>query len=350
MNNYPLNLNIQDDISLNDYLYCWNFLGKKPSKISFYFKYTNENFTKIISSHTIKKHGTISDIISVNDAIQINRRNLIQINEGFFISYLELGSSNIIADVCIYYLDSEYPEELVKKLSEENIKNEEKSNESNLINIIQIGQNGLTLLQTDLIEIDTKKLHLYYNNSTWDEVKSLIKDIDESYFGISVIYGERGTGKTYLSNYIAGESERPVIFIPLNSADLVINSPEFLPFLMDNPNSLLIIDDIECIFNDVYKRPDFFINNLLQLIDGQHSHTIDIQILLILNVGDQENIPEEILNSNNLIKLIKIDELDLDSSKKLCKHLKIKNSTKSPSKLINILKGKNSEIYKNIGY
>jgi putative ribosome biogenesis GTPase RsgA len=52
--------------------------------------------------------------------------------------------------------------------------------------------------------------------------------IKKSEKGLSVLWGERGTGKTSIINYLADKLDRIVIFIPNNLIEHTINNPDFM--------------------------------------------------------------------------------------------------------------------------
>ena len=85
--------------------------------------------------------------------------------------------------------------------------------------------------------------------------------------GIVLLHGAPGSGKTHYIRYLIQEvKDKTLIYIPLEMAK-EISSPEFLPFLMEYPDSVLIIEDAENIIKDRNDEliPSQAVANLLNL-------------------------------------------------------------------------------------
>jgi hypothetical protein len=84
-------------------------------------------------------------------------------------------------------------------------------------------------------------------------------------------------------------------------------------------------------FNEYFVKSNFIVNNLLQLVDGFLSDTVDLSIVAIFNVECSEEIDHNLMNCNNLIDIIYFDELEISEANELSEHLgdksKQKNST-----------------------
>ena len=83
--------------------------------------------------------------------------------------------------------------------------------------------------------------------------------------------------------------------------DSTINNPEFKRFIRRYQNPILIIDDCEMMFSETYNRSNILVNNLLQLIDGFLSDSIQANVITIFNVDDVDEIDHSLLDCNNLI-------------------------------------------------
>ena len=86
--------------------------------------------------------------------------------------------------------------------------------ETNKLNTITIGLNGLEIEPVDPSDIDIDNFDMFYSKKTSKEIDKLVKDIKKSTKGLSILHGERGTGKTSVINYLASKLDRIVIFIP----------------------------------------------------------------------------------------------------------------------------------------
>jgi AAA+ ATPase superfamily predicted ATPase len=199
-------------------------------------------------------------------------------------------------------------------------------------------------------KIDLDVVELFYNNRTMKDVNKLVKKIKKSQTGISILYGERGTGKTSIIHYLANKLDRIVIFVPNNMLESTINNPDFRKFIKKYNKVLLVLDDCEMSFNEYFVKSNFIVNNLLQLVDGFLSDSVDLSIVTIFNVEDSEEIDHNLLNSNNLIDIIHFDELSEAESNELSDHLGDKTKYKNKAKLIDIIKKRKVLGNKKLGF
>ena len=176
--------------------------------------------------------------------------------------------------------------------------------DSNKLNTIGLSLNGLEIEPISLHNIDLDNVDNYYNSDTFRRVEKAVKQIKKADKGLTVLYGERGSGKTSIINYISSKLDRIVIFIPNNMIDHTINNPEFRKFIKKYDKPVLVLDDCEIAFTDNYGRPNVFTSNLLQMIDGFLSDSINCNIVTIFNIDDEEEIDPSLLDCNNLIDVI----------------------------------------------
>ncbi|CAF3486229.1 unnamed protein product [Rotaria socialis] len=103
--------------------------------------------------------------------------------------------------------------------------------------------------------------------------------------GLVLLHGAPGSGKThyvrYLLHCITEVEERRLIYVP---GDMVENltSPALIPLLINNHNSLLIIEDAEGSLSRS-RTSSQSVANLLNLSDGLLSDGIQVQILATFN-------------------------------------------------------------------
>ena len=113
-----------------------------------------------------------------------------------------------------------------------------------------------------------------------------------------------------------------MIYVPQHIAK-DLSKPLFLTFLMDHPNSILIIEDAENIVRD---RMDSVIDsnqavaNLLNIADGLLGDALKIQIIATFNC-DLRMIDQALLRPGRLIANYAFDRLDITTAKCLSKSL-----------------------------
>jgi SpoVK/Ycf46/Vps4 family AAA+-type ATPase len=330
-----LSINIDsDDLIVNEYLYCLSEFDEMPSKIAIFGNYDIQKFTDIIGN-SVKKFSN-REVISVSDSYVVSQKNVVKVGE-IYISFIEYDKNNIgyVSDVSIYYKESSEEEanNFLNSISELLVNDNLPSLD---LKIVSFSPDGVNLNDISLPEADYENIDLYYNDDVIKKTNKLIKSINKSKKGLSVIYGSRGVGKTTLVSHIIKSIDRVAIFIPSNMIDIV-NTNELRNLVKQNTNSAIIIDDCELFFTNNDIKFNIMTNNILQLVDGISSDMDNLQIILVLNTDNLENIDEDLLDCNNLLDIIQVGRLTEEKSDQLCKYLNKKNKVKNP-KLIDILK------------
>ncbi len=348
-----ININInRDDATLNDFLFCWSEFNSRPNKVVLYNTYSTKEFNKILSSYTSDRN-VMTEIIPDGDDYLINDKILVKISEELYISYVQIdrkSDKSIVNEICFIYKsdkDSKKIQEITDKLDSCLIDFCEEQN--NRINTLSIGPNGLEMDPAHLMDTDLNNIEMFYNNRTFKDVKKLIKSIKKSKKGLSVLYGDRGTGKTSMINYLSTSIDRMIIFIPNNMIDLTINNPEFKRFLRRYPSPIIIIDDCEMMFNESYTKSNALVNNLIQLVDGFLSDSIEAHIITIFNVDSDDSIDHSLLDCNNLVGVVEFNNLTGEESTDLSKYLDKSKKYKSDTRLIDIVKNRQEKDIIEIG-
>lgn len=324
---FNINFNTDDSI-INDYLYCWSVFNTRPNKLNLYNNYNSVEFLELLGS--IEYQGIVTDVIPTNNDYIINEKSLVKISSDIFISYNhcdKLVNDGFIDNVIIYYNNVDI-QELLYKLDEVILLIDDNVNK---YNSISINQEGLCIEVQTLLKYDDN-ISLYFNDDVIKHTDKIIKSIKKHNKGLHIIHGERGTGKTTLSNYIISKLDKMVLYIPSNLIEHTINNPDFVNFIKTYKDSIIIIDDCE-----IYNKSNFS-TNLLQLVDGLLSDSLSLNIICILNELE-DSIDDILLECNNLNSIIEVGSLKRDKCNELSKYLghkKIKHD--SEYKLVDIIK------------
>ena len=338
-----ININInRDDPTLNDYLFCLSEFDETPSKITIFNNYKTSEFLDFTNDKSVIQ-SVNSEIIPDEENI-INEKKFVKIEDFFvsFVIYDKLSKFSHITDMSIYYKQSSEigVNVFVESISKFAIGGESLDSDDKF-NIITVATEGLQLDPIIPLQSDYDNMELYYNDNIIKRTKKIIKLINKNNKGLSVIYGERGVGKTSLVNYIISNLDKKSIFIPSHMIDS-INTNDFRNLIKKNPESIIIIDDCEIFFSNSYSKSNLLTNNILQIIDGITSDMDNIHIMTILNTGNISDIDPILLECNNLIDQLEVSYLSDSKVDKLCEHLKQKNKSKS-NKLIDILKKRKND-------
>jgi len=187
---------------------------------------------------------------------------------------------------------------------------------------------------------DVKKRNINIEDNYNDDFPDVSEDIihklnDKKKTGLVILHGEPGTGKTTYIRYLASKIKRNIIFI---SPDMVhhITSPEFIPFLLDNSDSILIIEDAEpALQKRVGDGRSGAVSNILNMTDGLLSDCLNISIVATFNTTTKD-IDDALLRKGRLLKSYKFDKLSKDKAKSLLGKLGKDIEVNSPMSLAEI--------------
>ena len=195
-----------------------------------------------------------------------------------------------------------------------------KSIEKNQIHVVYKSDYGFEKLAFDVkktkVNIDEN-----YNDDFKEASEYIIDNLNnEKITGLYILNGDPGTGKTTWIRYLAGKVKRNIIFV---SPDMVdhITDPSFIPFLMSNSDSILIIEDAEPALQkrDGISRTGA-ISNILNLTDGLLSDCLNISIVATFNTNTK-SLDEALLREGRLIKSYTFEKLSVEKSQALLNKL-----------------------------
>jgi len=121
---------------------------------------------------------------------------------------------------------------------------------------------------------------------------------------------------TTFIRYLTSKLKKNIIFI---SPDMVnsITDPAFIPFLMKNNDSILIIEDAEPVLQERdSNNKSNAVSNVLNLTDGLLSDCLNISIVATFNTS-KKKIDEALLRRGRLLMEYMFDKLSIEKSKAL---------------------------------
>lgn len=192
--------------------------------------------------------------------------------------------------------------------------------EENYVNLVIATQGGYDTQEFDLPK-QTVDIPLNYGDSFVKVHEKILKSLNSpNSKGLVLLHGDPGTGKTHYLKYLASKIKgKKVLFIPPYLADF-ITSPEMTPFLIENSNSILFIEDAERVITDRNENGGTGVSNILNITDGILSDILKIQIVATFNM-DKKKIDPALLRKGRLIAEHKFGPLSVDESNRLLKKL-----------------------------
>jgi hypothetical protein len=209
-------------------------------------------------------------------------------------------------------------EEICKQINLPKLRVRKKGN----ITLIRATQHGLSTVDFEL-RSQVSSVELCYGEEFVKVHKHILESLNKmDSKGIILLHGDPGTGKShYLRHLSTLIKNKTIMWLPQTAADSLC-SPEFITFLMNNKNSVLIIEDGERVIKDRegFDGSSNAVSNLLNLTDGILSDCLHIQVVATFNT-DIKNIDKALMRKGRLIVDYEFSKLSVEGSNKLLKYL-----------------------------
>lgn len=186
-------------------------------------------------------------------------------------------------------------------------------------------------------EIQKPKLAIQdnYNDDFLEIHQTILKRLQtKKDKGLVLLHGKPGTGKTSYIRYLITSLKKKVIFLPLNMAAEITN-PGLMKLLIENPDSIFVIEDAENIIMDRGENGNSPVSTLLNLTDGLLSDCLNIQIICSFNT-DLSKVDNALLRKGRLIAKYEFKELEAEKAQNLSNKLGFKTQISEPMNLTDI--------------
>jgi len=177
----------------------------------------------------------------------------------------------------------------------------------------------------DTIDFESIDINELYNDDFVEVDKIISNSIQKTESGMILLHGDPGTGKTtYIKHLICKHADKQFIFIQNDFVRELLN-PAFISFLLQNRNSILLIEDAEKVVVSRENSPSgSVVSTILQLTDGLFSDYLNIKIICTFNTNI-ERIDKALLRKGRMIAKYKFSPLSAEKTLKLAEKLGYKN-------------------------
>jgi hypothetical protein len=261
-------------------------------------EYLQANYTRYLSNLVYQSDG------STDQSIWISKDASLQIV--IEVSNLKLGfTSKLIED-----LDSPSSGTCALNAASESLEELEELYRAMSVNCLQTSKSKIHMLVNYYGEVDLKPLdspaievdiQLNYGKSFLSVSDSIVESLNSKTSGLYLFYGEPGTGKSsYIKYLLSGVLKRKVVYVPINLINSLM-SPDFLPLLLNNQNTILVIEDAEKALLSREDSPEnsSLVSSILNLTDSFISTTLNISIVATFNTA-RENLDKALLRKGRL--------------------------------------------------
>lgn len=178
--------------------------------------------------------------------------------------------------------------------------------------MIAQNQKGLYTQKTRFKSIPIKddRYDMFYGEKFPHEM--MMKFIGEETEHLLLLHGDPGTGKSNYIKHMITNAKKKVIYIPPSMLS-VISSPGFVSFMMENKDSILLIEDAEEVLSVDRNSAT---NNLLGLTDGFLKDALNLKIIATFNCNIGK-IDPALMRKGRMYFEYKFDKLSVNECVKL---------------------------------
>ena len=182
---------------------------------------------------------------------------------------------------------------------------------------------------------DAVDIEDHYNDDFYAFKTKIIDKLQKKQsHGLVLLHGRPGTGKTTFIRYLASQLSKRMIYFPPYMANH-ISSPELINFLMDQEESILVLEDADNVISKRIGTENSAISNLLNLSDGLLGQCLHIPVICTFNIMHTE-LDEALLRKGRLLGMYEFQALRTETATRLAKKLGLEAQIHQPLTLAEV--------------
>lgn len=232
----------------------------------------------------------------------------------------------------LYYLPSANPDDLqkIEALLQTLVKEKEEDHKGNFSFITTI--HGHFHLKEFKHIGDAVDIENHYNEDFYAFSHRVIEKLQKpKSHGLVLLHGKPGTGKTTYIRYLASQLTKRMIYFPPYMASH-ISSPELINFLMDQEESILVLEDADNVISKRTGSDSSAISNLLNLSDGLLGQCLHIPVICTFNMMHTE-LDAALLRKGRLLGMYEFKPLQPAVANRLAEKLAVQTNFTQPATL-----------------
>jgi len=177
-------------------------------------------------------------------------------------------------------------------------------------------------------------LALNYGEDAAMKFEQISAHMSSNKSGLVLLSGDPGTGKSTFIKYLTTKTTRKVIYLSSNATEN-LTSPDFLSFIMNHRNCILLLEDAEKALRSREKEDNWSISNILNITDGILGDCLNIMVVATFNTG-RENIDPALVRKGRLLMEHHFSALDADAANSIFEATGSERRTSEPMTLAEI--------------